>query len=83
MSKLITQIIDDNLKDPEFEPINYLLQGKFVYRKTTRQKLSKIVLIPGYMCDKNIWDAQISILKKKYSVSIPSPKKSLRHIQTQ
>ena len=36
MSKLITQIIDDNLKDPEFEPINYLLQGKFVYRKTTR-----------------------------------------------
>ena len=36
MSKLITQIIDDSLKDPEFEPINYLLQGKFVYRKTTR-----------------------------------------------
>ena len=26
------------------------------------------------MCDKNIWDAQISILKKKYSVSIPSLK---------
>jgi len=26
------------------------------------------------MCDKNIWDTQISILKKKYSVSIPSLK---------
>ena len=26
------------------------------------------------MCNKNIWDAQISILKKKYSVSIPSLK---------
>ena len=36
MSKLITQIIDDNLKDSEFEPINYVIQGKFVYRKTTR-----------------------------------------------
>ena len=36
MSKLITQIIDDNLKDPEFEPVNYVIQGKFVCRKTTR-----------------------------------------------
>ena len=36
MSKLVTQIIDDNIKDPEFEPINYVIQGKFVYRKTTR-----------------------------------------------
>jgi hypothetical protein len=26
------------------------------------------------MCNKNIWDAQISILKKKYNVSIPSLK---------
>ena len=26
------------------------------------------------MCNKNIWDAEISILKKKYSVSIPSLK---------
>ena len=26
------------------------------------------------MCNQNIWDAQISILKKKYSVSIPSLK---------
>ena len=26
------------------------------------------------MCNKNIWDAQISILKKKFSVSIPSLK---------
>ena len=26
------------------------------------------------MCDKNIWDAQISILKNKYSVSILSLK---------
>ena len=26
------------------------------------------------MCNKKIWDAQISILKKKYSVSIPSLK---------
>ena len=26
------------------------------------------------MCNKDIWDAQISILKKNYSVSIPSLK---------
>ena len=26
------------------------------------------------MCNKSIWDAQISILKKRYNVSIPSLK---------
>ena len=36
MSKLVTQIIDDNIKDPELEPINHLIQGKFIYRNTTR-----------------------------------------------
>ena len=36
MSKLVTQIIDDNIKDPEFEPINHVIQGKFIYRNTTR-----------------------------------------------
>ena len=36
MSKLVTQIIDDNIKDPEFEPINHLIQGKFIYRNATR-----------------------------------------------
>ena len=30
-----------------------------------------IVLIPGYMCDKNIWLNQLDILKKKYKVIIP------------
>lgn len=36
--------------------------------------MSKIILIPGYMCTKSIWDAQISILKKRYNVSISSLK---------
>ena len=36
--------------------------------------MKTIVLIPGYMCNKKIWDAQISILKKKYIISIPSLK---------
>lgn len=30
-----------------------------------------IVLIPGYMCDKNMWSNQLDILKKKYKVVIP------------
>jgi len=30
-----------------------------------------IVLIPGYMCDKNMWSNQLNILKKKYKVIIP------------
>jgi DNA-binding LacI/PurR family transcriptional regulator len=36
MSKLVTQIIDENIKDPEFEPVNHVIQGKFIYRNTTR-----------------------------------------------
>ena len=30
-----------------------------------------VVLIPGYMCDKNIWSNQLDIFKKKYKVIIP------------
>ena len=36
--------------------------------------MGKVILFPGYMCTNSIWDAQISILKKKYNVSIPSLK---------
>ena len=35
MSKLVTQLINENLKDPDFEPVNHLIQGKFIKRKTT------------------------------------------------
>ena len=34
MSKLVTQLIDENLKDLDFEPVNHLIQGKFIKRKT-------------------------------------------------
>ena len=30
-----------------------------------------IVLIPGYMCDENMWSNQLGILKKKYKIIIP------------
>jgi DNA-binding LacI/PurR family transcriptional regulator len=36
MSKLVTQLINENLKDPDFEPVNHLIQGKFIKRKTTK-----------------------------------------------
>ena len=36
MSKLVAQLIDENLKDPDFEPVNHLIQGKFIKRKTTK-----------------------------------------------
>ena len=27
-------LINENLKDPDFEPVNHLIQGKFIKRKT-------------------------------------------------
>ena len=33
--------------------------------------MNTIVLIPGYMCDKNMWLNQLDILKKKYKLIIP------------
>ena len=36
MSKLVAQLIDENLKDLDFEPVNHLIQGKFIKRKTTK-----------------------------------------------
>jgi|TARA_B100001964_G_scaffold67417_2_gene76619 hypothetical protein len=36
MSKLVTQLINENSKDPDFEPENHLIQGKFIKRKTTK-----------------------------------------------
>ena len=36
MAKLTTQLILDYIKDPEFEPVDHLVQGKFIKRKTTR-----------------------------------------------
>ena len=33
--------------------------------------MNTIVLIPGYMSDKNMWLNQLDILKKKYEVIIP------------
>ena len=37
--------------------------------------MKTIVLIPGYMCDDQIWINQIVRLKKKYKVIIPSLKR--------
>tara|TARA_B100000073_G_scaffold14062_2_gene11549 strand:+ start:138 stop:833 length:696 start_codon:yes stop_codon:yes gene_type:complete len=37
--------------------------------------MKTIVLIPGYMCDEQIWINQIVKLKKKYKVIIPSLKR--------
>ena len=39
MSKLTTQLIDDYLQDPDFEPANHLIEGKFIKRKTTKNSL--------------------------------------------
>ena len=36
MAKLTTQLILDYIKDPDFEPTDHLVQGKFIKRKTTR-----------------------------------------------
>ena len=36
MSKLVTQLIDDYISDPEFEAANHLIEGKFIKRKTTK-----------------------------------------------
>ena len=33
--------------------------------------MNTIVLIPGYMSDKNMWLNQLDILKKKYEVIVP------------
>ena len=35
MAKLTTQLIGDYLRDPEFEPVNHLIQGRLIHRKTT------------------------------------------------
>ena len=37
--------------------------------------MKTIVLIPGYMCDDQIWINQLTKLKKKYKVIIPSLKR--------
>ena len=36
MSKLVTQLIDEYIKDPDYESINHIVQGKLIKRKTTR-----------------------------------------------
>jgi DNA-binding LacI/PurR family transcriptional regulator len=36
MSKLVTQLIDDYISDPEFEVANHLIEGKFIKRKTSK-----------------------------------------------
>ena len=36
MSKLVTQLIDEYIKDPEYESINHIVQGKLIKRNTTR-----------------------------------------------
>jgi DNA-binding LacI/PurR family transcriptional regulator len=36
MSKLVTQLIDDYISDPEFEAANHLIEGKFIKRKTNK-----------------------------------------------
>ena len=36
MAKLATQLIGDYLKDSEFEPVNHLIQGRLIDRKTTQ-----------------------------------------------
>ncbi|GIS57458.1 MAG: hypothetical protein CM1200mP1_13960 [Candidatus Neomarinimicrobiota bacterium] len=42
MSKLVTQLIDENIKDLDFEPVNHLIQGKFIKRKTTKKNRNMI-----------------------------------------
>ena len=36
MSKLTTQLIDDYLRDPDFEAANHLIEGKFIKRKSSK-----------------------------------------------
>ena len=36
MSKLATQLINEYVKDPDFEPINHIVQGRLIKRKTTK-----------------------------------------------
>ena len=36
MSKLVTQLIDDYISDPEFEAANHLIEGKFIKRKSSK-----------------------------------------------
>ncbi len=36
MSKLATQLINEYIKDPDFEPINHIVQGRLIKRNTTR-----------------------------------------------
>ena len=36
MSKLVTQLIDEHIKDPDYESINHIVQGRLIKRKTTR-----------------------------------------------
>ena len=35
-SKLVTQLIDQYIQDPDFEPANHSIEGKFIKRKTTK-----------------------------------------------
>jgi DNA-binding LacI/PurR family transcriptional regulator len=36
MSKLVTQLIDEYIRDPDYESINHIIQGSLIKRKTTR-----------------------------------------------
>ena len=36
MSKLATQLINEFIKDPDFEPINHIVLGRLIKRKTTK-----------------------------------------------
>ncbi len=36
MSKLVTQLINDNIKDPDYEAVSHLIQGTLIKRKTSR-----------------------------------------------
>ena len=36
MSKLVTQLINEFIKDPDFEPINHILGGRLIKRNTTK-----------------------------------------------
>ena len=36
MSKLVTQLIDDYIRDPDYETINHIVRGSLIKRKTTR-----------------------------------------------
>jgi len=35
MSKLVTQLIDEYIRDPDYESINHIVQGRLIKRKTT------------------------------------------------